>query len=225
MAVAEALHPGELATRLERAEAYLITILRRYGTRWISRLGYDAAMCEARLGAMKGLVAWILSDGPTGAGAARIQTYILRGVRFHFGRAVQWHVGPVRVNVRVYELDPESALGQCPLPGHLSDTLSADEAGTFAVTDGGPAAVDDADESAVRVARVLAVADACDPTGKFRRIISLRHGVPSGRPLTFSEIGKRYGVRRQAAHVRYHRAIKAVRAALGVHVDAAFELG
>lgn len=222
MAVAEALYPGELERRLRKAEAYLRTLLNKYGTRWVKRLGYDDALSEARIGAMRGIVAWILADGPAGLpGAAQIQTYILTGFRYHFGRSVAWYVGPVRVNVRAYESDTEAALSEVVIP----DGPTTDGVAGFFPSDDPTEEADAAEERAVVVRHILAAADRCDSTGAFRKIIELRHGITSGVPLSFKEIGDRYGIRRQAAHARYHLAVKAVRETLGVYIDVPSELG
>lgn len=184
------------------AEPYIYHITRRFGRRVVSAIGYDAAYTEALTGAMKGIVAWLLRDGPAGlADTPKVQTFILRGVQYHFGCLLT-----ARRRTRV--LPPLGTVeGSNPL---------------LARPDSGTDAVDSADAVRFIAALVTSTADRIDPSGEYRRVIDLRHGLTNGVPLTFAAIADRWGIRKQAAHARYKLAIVAVRAALaGVRIDAA----
>lgn len=207
-AVAEALYPGYLSSYLENAQKYVSCVLKRYGTRWVERMGWDTAFAEALFGAMKGVVNWLLKDGPYNSTVPAIQTFILRGIVYHFGSKTAWYVGPVRINVREYERNPDK-LRLANLASE--DDTDAGDLSEFATTEPGFAAVDDRDAIETPCAEILSTADQIDPSGGMREIIDMRHGVTSGKAMTFEEIGRFYKIRKQAAHQRYQKAIRAIR--------------
>jgi hypothetical protein len=189
-AVAEALYPGRLGVLLANAQPFIVSVVRDHCAHWAAKLGQDTAVAEAMFGAMRGIIAWLLQGGPDHPSVPQIQTFILRGVRFHFGRAVKWPAEPV---------------------GFGRFSAAYDEPGV--------AEVDAADEFRALAAATLAAADRADPSGGYRRVIEMRHGLVTGRPMTFGEMGAALGVRRQAAYTRYAKALRAVRALLrGTHV-------
>lgn len=221
--MAEALYPGYLNTYLKNASGYITTIVTTYGSRWVARMGFDDVFAEAMYGALKGLVGWLLHDGPFNSDAPTIQTYILRGVLFHFGKSVPWYTGPIRVNVRAWERDPDG--GPKPIDPDVPDDFPGWELAAFEDEDDGVRAVDDTDAFDGLAAKVLAAADRADSSGTFRAVIDLRHGLTSGRAMTFKEIGAVYRIRKQAAYQRYQRAVSAVRELLTVSVDGPAEIG
>lgn len=221
MAVSEALYPGEANRLLANAGAFVRTVLKRYGARAVARLGYDTAHAEAMFGAMKGIVGWLLRDGPNCPHVGKIQTFIIRGIVYHFGHAFPWAVGPIRLNRRLYKLDPDAVL-------KLRGFTERDRDEDFDYHDDRLDAVDAADSFRAIGAKVLAAADEADPTGElhFRATIDLRHGITSGEPLTFIEVGRRFGVSRQAAFQWYTRAVEVVRKTLAASgVDGPGDLG
>lgn len=209
LAVANALNPGELDRQLEAAGDWINSTLAVYCGAWVARLGWDTAHAEALFGAMKGLVSWIIGGGPDGPYPPSV--YIRKGILYHFGNRFPRHVGPVRINPRVYRADPARALTQLELDD--TDGGPTDGAEVFGVGDGGPAAVDAAEAFAKLGATVLEVADGADPSGLFRAVIDLRHGITSGRPLSFTGVGASLlpPLTKQGAHAAYTRALAAVR--------------
>lgn len=174
----------------------------------MARLGWDAAFSEALFGAMKGLVGWLLADGPFNTSVPKIQTFILRGIVYHFGRAVDWYVGPVRINVR------EFAKGEGRLAlinTSAEDDLNLDDLEEFGRDDARLVEVDDRDTEEAMGSAILKAADSLDPSGGYREIVDMRHGITTGREMTFKEIAAALGFKKQAAHQRYHKAMVAIR--------------
>lgn len=186
-------------------------VLKNYGTRWVARMGWDTAFAEALFGAMKGLVSWLLLDGPYNSTVPTIQTFILRGIGYHFGKATPWYVGPVRINVTEYAKNPDK-LRLVNLASE--EDMDADDLTEFSTEEPGFEAVDDRDAIETPCAEILTAADQLDPSGVMREIIDLRHGITSGKAMTFEEIGRFYRIRKQAAHQRYQKAIRTIRVLL-----------
>lgn len=197
---------------MENAQAYISCVLREHGSRWVARMGWDAAYSEALFGAMKGLISWLLLDGPYNSAIPTIQTFILKGIMYHFGRAVPWYVGPVRINVRRYAADPEAGLRQVAQP---DEDMSVEDLSEFSEEDDGFRAVEEEDAYRTLGTEILLTASSLDQSGAARQIVDLRHGITSGSPLTFKEIGRLLGIRKQAAHQRYQKAVRSIRALLG----------
>jgi len=207
-AVAEALYPGYLARYLANAQKYVSCVLKQNGTRWVARIGWESAFSEALFGAMKGLVSWLLLDGPYNSAVPTIQTFIFRGIAYHFGKAVPWYVGPVRINVREYAAHPDK-LRLVNLASE--EDMDAEDMAEFSAEESGFAAVDDRDAIEIPCREILLTADQIDPSGNMREIIDMRHGITSGKAMTFEEIGRVYKIRKQAAHQRYQKAIRIIR--------------
>lgn len=151
---------------------------------------------------MSGIVAWLLRDGPTNRDVPKIQTFIFRGIVYHFGRAVPWYVGPVRVP-RTY--DPER-FSQYELSDSDFDTGTHP---AFAAEDDRLSAVTETDEHLHRrkLFRAAMRRAKLDPSA--RKIVSLRLGF-CGRCLSFGEIGARLNLSRQTAHNRFTAAVDAI---------------
>jgi DNA-directed RNA polymerase specialized sigma24 family protein len=171
-------------------------------------MGWDATFAEGLFGAMKGIVAWLLADGPFNTSVPKIQTYIMRGVTYHFGRAVDWYVGPVRINVQEFEKG-ESRLALINFAAEEDMTL--DDLEEFGSEDARLTDVDDRDAEESMGSAILKAADVLDPSGGYREIVDMRHGITTGQEMTFKEIAVALGFKKQAAHQRYHKAMDAIR--------------
>lgn len=203
--MAEALHPGEIDRVISISQRLIKWALKRYCSKSAEHIGYDDAFAEASVGAMHGVVAWLLNNGP-GDSSLSVNTYIVRGVRYHFGTGFNLWIGPIRVTKRVYTSTKRK----------LRFTLCSgewEEGEDFPFYDDESEKIEfeTGEEAAIMSVKILAAADAVDPSRDCRRMLIMRFGLTGNPPMSFSEMAERLGVTKQAIQSRMARFMNAIR--------------